>query len=157
MFNHFRLNYQQSEVNSTLIRFDRIWIHVVVFFVFIHFYCASHRRRFSEALSTIHVAIDTVSEFTRRSATGNCTWRTCSRSLHGGESGIRTHDPSVERRRLYQCTTMSMLAPWVLSRHGTRTCPGVSLGTFWHVPCPQRALLDDVVQSSWSSVHRDPK
>jgi len=29
----------------------------------------------SEALST--TAIDTVSEFTRRSATGNCKWRTC--------------------------------------------------------------------------------
>jgi len=28
--------------------------------------------------------IDTVSELTRRSAKGNCEWRTCPRSLHGG-------------------------------------------------------------------------
>jgi len=35
----------------------------------------------SEALPT--TAIDTLSEFTRRSATGNCKWKTCPRSLHG--------------------------------------------------------------------------
>jgi len=29
-------------------------------------------------------SIDTVSKLTRRSATGNCKWRTCPRSLHGG-------------------------------------------------------------------------
>jgi len=29
-------------------------------------------------------SIDTVSELTRRSATGNCEWRICPRSLHGG-------------------------------------------------------------------------
>jgi len=33
----------------------------------------------SEALTT--TANDTVSEFTRRSATGNCKWRTCPSSL----------------------------------------------------------------------------
>jgi len=38
--------------------------------VFIHFYSASHSLSLSEALPT--TAIDTVSEFTRRSATGNC-------------------------------------------------------------------------------------
>jgi len=38
--------------------------------VFIHFYSASHSMSFSEALPT--AAIDTVSEFTRRRATGNC-------------------------------------------------------------------------------------
>src|SRR6218665_3287495 len=38
--------------------------------VFIHFYSASHNLSLSEALPT--TAIDTVSEFTRRSATGNC-------------------------------------------------------------------------------------
>jgi len=36
----------------------------------------------SEALPT--TAIDTVSEFTRRSATGNGKWRTCPISLRGG-------------------------------------------------------------------------
>src|SRR6218665_985455 len=30
---------------------------------------------------------------------GNCERRTCPRSLRGGQSGIRTHDPSDERRR----------------------------------------------------------
>jgi len=29
-------------------------------------------------------AIDTVSEFTCQSATGNCEWRTCQRFLRGG-------------------------------------------------------------------------
>ena len=38
--------------------------------VFIHFYSASHSLNLSEALPT--TAIDTESEFTRRSATGNC-------------------------------------------------------------------------------------
>src|SRR6218665_2693782 len=47
--------------------------------VFIHFYSASHSLSLSEALPT--TAIDTVSEFTRRSATGNCRQRTCPRSL----------------------------------------------------------------------------
>jgi len=42
----------------------------------------------SEALPTR--AIDTVSEFTRGSATGNCKWRTCPKSLRGGYSKIRT-------------------------------------------------------------------
>jgi len=36
----------------------------------------------SEVLPT--TAIDTVLEFTRWSATGNCKWRTCPRSLRGG-------------------------------------------------------------------------
>jgi len=35
----------------------------------------------SEALAT--TAIDTMSEFTRQIATGNCKWRTCPRSLRG--------------------------------------------------------------------------
>jgi len=38
---------------------------------------------FSEALPT--TTIDSVSQFfTRRSATGNCKWRSCPRSLRGG-------------------------------------------------------------------------
>src|SRR6218665_1979171 len=45
----------------------------------------------------------------RRSATGNCELRTCPRSLHGGWSGSRTHNPPVERFRLYQCATTSNL------------------------------------------------
>jgi len=48
--------------------------------VFIHFYSASHSMsQVSKALLT--TAIDTVSEFTCRSATGNCKWRTYPRSL----------------------------------------------------------------------------
>ena len=34
--------------------------------------------------------IDTASKLTRRSATGNCEWRTCPRSLRCGQTGIRT-------------------------------------------------------------------
>src|SRR6218665_194945 len=43
--------------------------------VFIHFYIAAHSMSLSEALSI--TSIDTVSEFTRRSATDNCKRRTC--------------------------------------------------------------------------------
>jgi len=50
--------------------------------VFVHFYSASHSMSLSEELLT--TAIDTVSEFTSRSATGNCKEKTCPRSLHGG-------------------------------------------------------------------------
>src|SRR6218665_3291819 len=39
--------------------------------VFIHFYSTSHSMSLSETLPTVH-SIDTVSEFTRRRATGNC-------------------------------------------------------------------------------------
>src|SRR6218665_2496461 len=38
----------------------------------------------------------------RRSETDNCELRACPRSLRGGLSGIRTRDPSAERRRIYQ-------------------------------------------------------
>ena len=48
-------------------------------------------RYYSEALLTQHGYRVGVSS---RSATGNCEWRTCPRSLHGGENGIRTCDPS---------------------------------------------------------------
>ena len=50
--------------------------------------------------------IDTVLELTHRSATGNCEWRTCPRSLHGGYSGIRTRDLPDARHRTYWWTTM---------------------------------------------------
>jgi len=43
--------------------------------VFIHLYSASHNTSLSEELLT--TTIDTESEFTRRSATGHCKWRTC--------------------------------------------------------------------------------
>ena len=45
-------------------------LHLPYSIVFIHFYSASHSMSLSEALPT--TAIDTVSEFTRRSATGYC-------------------------------------------------------------------------------------
>ena len=70
---------------------------------FIHFYSASHSTNLSEALPT--TAIDTVSEFTWRSATCNCEQSSCPRSLHGGWSEIRNHDPPIGRHRLYQCAT----------------------------------------------------
>jgi len=50
--------------------------------VFIHFYSASHSMSLSEALPII--AIDIVSEFICRSATGNFKWRSSPRSLRGG-------------------------------------------------------------------------
>ena len=80
--------------------------HCIYCIVFIHFYSASHSMSLSEALPSTE--IDTVSEFTRRSATGNCKWRTCPRFLRGDLSGIRTHDPPVERHLLYQCATTSL-------------------------------------------------
>ena len=54
-----------------------------------------HSRYFHSASSSPlllrgapYYSTDTASEITRRSATGNCEWRTCPRSLHGGWSGI---------------------------------------------------------------------
>src|SRR6218665_1368446 len=61
---------------------DSVTQVVLYCIVFIHFYSASHSLSLSEALP--NTAIDTVSEFTRRSATGNCKRRTCPRSLSGG-------------------------------------------------------------------------
>ena len=56
----------------------------------------------SEALPTQHGYCAGIS---RQSATGNCEWRLCPRSLHWGYSGSQTHDPSDERCQLYQCAT----------------------------------------------------
>jgi len=56
----------------------------------------------SEALPTQH---EYCVEVSHRSATGNCKWRTYPRSLRGGETGIRTHDLTDERRRLYKWAT----------------------------------------------------
>src|SRR6218665_352658 len=71
----------QEEVSSpavfTITR-SHNFVHV---FVFIHIYSASHSISLSEVLRT--TAIDTVSEFTRRSATGNCKSRACPKSLRG--------------------------------------------------------------------------
>ena len=50
-------------------------------------------------------SIETVSELTCRSAAGNCEWRTCSRSLRGGQNGIRTCDLPVARHRTYHWAT----------------------------------------------------
>ena len=49
-------------------------------------------------------SIDTVSELTRRSATGNCEWRSCPRC--GGWSEIRTCNPPDARHRTYHWATM---------------------------------------------------
>ena len=58
-----------------------VCVQLLYCIVFIHFYSSSHSLSFLEALPT--TAIDTVSEFTRRSATGNCKWRTSPRSIRG--------------------------------------------------------------------------
>ena len=41
--------------------------------------------------------------------TNNCKLRTWSKPLRCGQSVIRTHDPPVKRRRLYQCATTPRL------------------------------------------------
>jgi len=59
------------------------WHCIVLYSIVLnHFYSASHSMSLSEAVPT--TAIDIVSEFTRRHATGNCKWRTFPRSLRGG-------------------------------------------------------------------------
>ena len=59
---------------------------------------------YSEALPAQHEYCVGIS---CRSGTGNCELKTCPRSIHGGWSGSRTHDPSDERRLLYQTATTS--------------------------------------------------
>jgi len=44
-----------------------------------------------------------------RCATGNCEWRTCLRSLRGGQSGIRTHHSSEEPPRIIIISFISTL------------------------------------------------
>ena len=63
-----------------------------------HGYCA----RISRQSATGNSQHGYCARISRRSATGNCKWRTCPRSLHGDESRSWTHDPSDDRRRLYQ-------------------------------------------------------
>jgi len=55
---------------------------IVCCILLFYFYSTYHSMSLSEALTT--TAINTVSEFACRSATGNCKWRTCPWSLHGG-------------------------------------------------------------------------
>ena len=83
--------------------------------VFIHFYSASHGMSLSEALPTI--AIDTVSEFTRRSATGNWNWRTCSRSLRGFEPATlrsKRIDSTSAPPRLTHCCSHFSRCPFAM-------------------------------------------
>ena len=73
------------------VKYKRIW------YSFIHswyFYSASSSPLLLRGVPDY--SIDTVSELTRRSATGNCEWRTLQRSLRGW-NGIRTCDPRVRR------------------------------------------------------------
>ena len=88
--------------------YTRTWIHSFIH-SFIHSYipfllAPLQFHFYSEALTTQHGYCAGVS---RRSALGNCELRTCPRSLRGDFSGIRTHDPPVERRPLYQCAATS--------------------------------------------------
>ena len=53
---------------------------------------------YSEALPAQHGYCVVVS---CRSATGNCKWKTCPRSLYGGQSKIRSHDPLGARWQIY--------------------------------------------------------
>ena len=94
-----RLSAKKQRFNHTSFLF-RHWLQCIIF---IHFYSTSHNMSLLEALPTSE--IDTLSEFTRQRAMGNCKWRTCPSSLRGGCSGIRTHNPLVERHRFYQCAT----------------------------------------------------
>src|SRR6218665_1122821 len=57
----------------------------------------------SEVLPT--TAIDTVSEFTRRSATGTVSEGLVQGPWCGGKNRIQTHDLPVQRHRLNQCAT----------------------------------------------------
>ena len=50
-------------------------------------------------------SIDTVSELTCRSATGNCEWRTCPRSQRDGWSEIRTCNLLDARHQIYHWAT----------------------------------------------------
>jgi len=72
----------------------------------IYFYSASHGLNLSEALPT--TAIDTVPKFTRRSATDNCKWRTCPRSLY---STIRC----VAFIQVHKYTQVQLVFKWFFS------------------------------------------
>jgi len=75
--------------------------------LFIHsryFYSASSRPLLLRGAPDY--IIDTESELTRRSATRNCEWRTCPRSIRGGWSEIRTWDvPDARHQTCNWATT----------------------------------------------------
>ena len=77
-----------------------------------------------EALPTQHGHCVGVS---RRSAIDNCEWKTSPRFLRGGQSGIRTHDPSDERRRIYQWATTPFLWLCLISADTWGTCRCLNL------------------------------
>jgi len=54
------------------------------------------RTSFIHSFRTPDYSIDTVSELTRQSATGNYEWRTCPRNLCGSWSEIRTCNPRAQ-------------------------------------------------------------
>jgi len=75
-----------------------------------------HSRYFYSASSsplilrvTPDYSIDTVSELTHRSSTGNCERRTCQRWLRGSWSGIQKCDHPDARHRTYHWTTTPSL------------------------------------------------
>src|SRR6218665_354899 len=75
-----------------------------------------HSRYFYSAYSSplLHrvatdCSIDTVSELTPRSSTGNCEW-TFPRYLRGDWSGILTRGPPDARHRAYPSTTASKMS-----------------------------------------------
>ena len=97
------------------------WNYVVSFIllaVFIHSFIRAISiaplkvHYYSEALPTQHGYCVGV---LRQSATGSCKWRTCPRSLCGGKSGIRTHNPWDKMRRIYQWATTPhiLLCEWL--------------------------------------------
>ena len=116
--------------------------------VFINFYSASYSLSLSEALPT--TTIDTVSEFTCRSATGNCKWRTCPRSLPRSLPKVPTRllerdsNPRPSGRRT-SSLPMSHQAPlhyWLMGMNAPRNslsrCPGISF--LWNHPQPPTFL-----------------
>jgi len=68
-------------------------------------YCASSSRPTLLFRGALDYSIDIVLELTCRSATDNCEWRTCQRSLSGGWSGTQTCYLPDARHRTYLWAT----------------------------------------------------
>ena len=83
------------------------WNHPFIPFIYSFWIFLSRHFKADTTQRCSDYSIDTVSELTRRSATGNYEWRTCLRSIHGGWSGIRTSDLPDTRHRTYHWASMT--------------------------------------------------
>jgi len=128
--------------------------------IYMSFYSFINSGYFSSASSRAlllrgapNYIFDTLSELTRRCATGNCERRTCPKSLRGGWSRIRTCDPPDASDRIHHWATMphytvslsplsvsSLLLSLQTGLYSTTGCRFRVCAVFHIIPCRTRLV-----------------